>query len=152
MKFTWKRPNELEEKEYTVTNSLSFRKYITDLLDPTKKLELTKRNAMKPSKLILFSILAQYLKENNAQEDYKLAIEKLAQDKKLPSSFCESKEFKDYFEQIDRCFNLDFNPTSSVIGALVSQEIVKVITKKDNPGAGLFIYDTQSQTCCLELI
>jgi len=52
----------------------------------------------------------------------------LVKAKGLPDSLVENTEFKDILEKFDGTFNLEFNPTASVIGAIVSQEIVKVIT------------------------
>jgi len=50
-------------------------------------------------------------------------------------------------DKLSTTFNLDFNPTASVIGAIVSQEIVKVITQKDFPSHGLAIYDSLTERC-----
>ena len=41
--------------------------------------------------------------------------------------------------------NIEFNPSSGVIGSITSQEIIKVITKKDFPEHGFFVYDSDSQ-------
>jgi len=46
----------------------------------------------------------------------------------LPDSVISNPDFKDIEDKLASTYNLDFNPTASVIGAIVSQEIVKVIT------------------------
>jgi len=54
------------------------------------------------------------------------------------------------FAQFDKMFKLEFNPSASVIGSVISQEILKVITLKDHPNHGLFIYDSVNQAFTIE--
>jgi hypothetical protein len=56
------------------------------------------------------------------------------------------------FTKFNECFNLEFNPSSSAIGAIVSQEVVKVITQRDHPGHGFFVYDSVTQRCVIEQV
>lgn len=64
--------------------------------------------------------------------------------KGLSTAIVENSEFIDIANKFEKTYNLDFNPTSSVIGAIVSQEIVKAITKRDFPCHGLAVYDSIS--------
>jgi hypothetical protein len=72
------------------------------------------------------------------------------EDKGLPTGILENAEFKDITERFRTCYNIDFNPTSSVIGAIVSQEVVKVITQRDFPSHGLAVYDSITERCIFE--
>jgi hypothetical protein len=65
-------------------------------------------------------------------------------------SIKDSEEFKDIFKRINETFNLEFNPSASVIASIVSQEIIKVITLKDFPGHGMFVYSSITQNCTME--
>lgn len=53
-----------------------------------------------------------------------------------------NNDCKELITRFNSCFNIDFNPSASVVGAIVSQEIVKVITHKDFPSHGLAVYDS----------
>lgn len=76
-----------------------------------------------------------------------MSLQHLVKSKGLPDTLLDKPEFKDICERFQSTFNLDFNPTASVIGAIVSQEIVKVITQKDLPFHGLAVYDSLSEKC-----
>ncbi len=48
--------------------------------------------------------------------------------------------FKKIVKDLDSMYGLEFNPTSSVLGSILSQEIIKVITEKDSPAHGMMLY------------
>lgn len=94
------------------------------------------------------------MKEENQWDAAQLWTETLAfvEKKGLPSSLKDNLEFKEQFQRFDNCFNLEFNPSASVVGAIVSQEVIKVITQKDFPCIGMGVYDAMSQKCVVEEI
>ena len=53
-------------------------------------------------------------------------------------------------EELDRTYGVDFNPTSSVLGSILSQEIIKVITERDSPAHGMMLYGADEQQFILE--
>jgi len=57
-----------------------------------------------------------------------VTLAELIKAKGLPDSLIENSDFKLLVERFFNTFKVEFNPTSSVIGAIVTQEIVKVIT------------------------
>jgi len=74
----------------------------------------------------------------------------LVKAKGLPESLLENSDFKDIFSSFNRSFKVDFNPTASVIGAIVSQEVVKAVTQRDFPSHGLAVYDSMTERCLFE--
>lgn len=54
------------EDEHCITNSMSLSTYMETLISPAHKLNWSRREAAKPSKYLLLSILAQQLKEQEA--------------------------------------------------------------------------------------
>ena len=69
-------------------------------------------------------------------------------------TFKGSAEFRSQVLKFHKTFtgNVEFNPCSSLIGAITSQEIIKVITKKDFPEHGFYLYDTNSQKIVIEKV
>ena len=74
----------------------------------------------------------------------------LVKAKGLPDSLIDNNDFKDIFSRFERSFRVDFNPTASVIGAIVSQEVVKTVTQRDFPSHGLAVYDSITEKCLFE--
>ena len=74
----------------------------------------------------------------------------LVKAKGLHDSLLDNSEFKDIFSRFERSFRVDFNPTASVIGAIVSQEVVKTVTQRDFPSHGLVVYDSITEKCLFE--
>jgi hypothetical protein len=72
-------------------------------------------------------------------------VSRIALAKGLPADFTQSG--RDLITRFDRAYKVDFNPTASVLGAIVSQEVVKVITQRDFPSHGLAVYDSVTQKC-----
>ena len=66
----------------------------------------------------------RYLKEFGVD----ITLSEFIKAKSLPDAILSNPDFKDIQDKFSSAYNLDFNPTTSVIGAIVSQEIVKVIT------------------------
>lgn len=92
------------------------------------------------------AIAQKYLDEVSQGIDgaFRDRVAQLVKAKGLPPALIENSEFIDITDKFEKTYNLDFNPTSSVIGAIVSQEIVKAITKRDFPCHGLAVYDSIS--------
>jgi hypothetical protein len=82
-------------------------------------------------KFLTLAVANRYLQESSHEAN----LETLIKAKGLPENLVN---------------NFDFNPTASVIGAIVSQEIVKVITQRDFPSHGLAVYDSLTERCQFE--
>lgn len=67
-------------------------------------------------------------------------------------TFSDSEALKSQVAQFDRCFTsqLEFNPSSGAVSAITSQEIIKVITRRDFPEHGLFLFDANTQKMMIE--
>jgi hypothetical protein len=74
-------------------------------------------------------------------------VEDLLKAKDLPAALLQTPDFIDVLGRLDSTSKVDFNPTSSVLGAIVSQEVVKLVTQRDFPSHGLAVYDSISQRC-----
>lgn len=74
-------------------------------------------------------------------------VEDLLKAKDLPANLLQTPDFIDVLGRLDSTYKVDFNPTSSVLGAIVSQEVVKLVTQRDFPSHGLAVYDSISQRC-----
>ena len=120
--------------------SIPFQTFTDKLIDPKTSLKWTKRDINKPEKLLLLAIVQTLLGEKQSIEDFVGSKEGISNHK---VKILESEVFKKITSQFKACFEqeLEFNPSSGVIGAVASQEIIKVITKKDSPQHGLFLYD-----------
>jgi hypothetical protein len=97
-------------------------------------------------KFLTLAVANRYLQESGHEAN----LESLIKAKGLPENLGDNFEFKNIVEKFNAGFNLDFNPTASVIGAIVSQEIVKVITQRDFPSHGLAVYDSLTEKCQFE--
>eukprot|EP00347_Sterkiella_histriomuscorum_P008263 403345750 len=163
-----------------VQSSLSLQSFLQSFASSEEKIQWNRRQSKNTQKFAFLAFLAQALKEKHLNsttlttstipvdqtmttqtlncpttDDTTTLLQNLKillTAKSLPTTLVDSSDFLAIFNQIDRCFNLEFNPSASVIGALVSQEIVKVITQRDFPGWGMFIYDSDSQYCTQELL
>ena len=103
--------------------------------------------------MLLSAFICQYLKEYHDSKDFNEAkqdLEKILIAKGHNAFKPDQASFNKIVSDVDRMFSLEFNPSSSVIGAVMSQEIIKVITKRDHPNHGLFIYDSANQTMTIE--
>lgn len=47
--------------------------------------------------------------------------------------------------EFDRQYCVEFNPTAGVMSSILSQEVIKVLTGKDHPVAGMAVYDSANQ-------
>jgi hypothetical protein len=74
-------------------------------------------------------------------------VEDLLKAKDLPAALLQTPDFIDVLGRLDSTYKVDFNPTSSVLGAIVSQEVVKLVTQREFPSHGLAVYDSISQRC-----
>lgn len=50
---------------------------------------------------------------------------------------------KDLFEKVARQQGIDFCPVYSVTGSVISQEIIKVLSRNAEPGINWFLYDSE---------
>jgi len=105
----------------------------------------------KNHKLVLLSLIAQYLKFLAKSDDSTLpTLKSFLKSKEGLSqhiqTFEKSDDFESFINKFETCWNkkIEFNPTASVVSAIMSQEIIKVITMKDHPAHGFFIYDSES--------
>lgn len=144
--FLHHRKDTQTDESQTITSSRTLKDCLTDFL--SKPLPWRRREIHKNDKYLLSAILSKYTQEESSQGNLQSLVTAFAESKGLPSSFSESA--KKIVGEFDRAFNLDFNPTSSVIGAIVSQEIVKVITQRDFPSHGIAVYDSSTQRCQFE--
>ena len=70
---------------------------------------------------------------------------------KSHDGFVRSREtFMGIVEDFDRQYGIEFNPTAGVVSSILSQEIMKVVTKRDHPASGLLFYDSVYQTFSIE--
>ena len=93
-------------------------------IDKEVKVEVPRRKLFKNNKYLIYSIMGQYLKERG---DFKVTEDQLFEQvcetlraKGINKGICGKDEFKQLFSTFDKCFCLEFNPSSSVVGALVS--------------------------------
>ena len=140
--------NEIREVN-TNKGSMTLRKYAETLMSSEHALNWKKREIMKASKLIMLAITALLLKEKSKSEtqifDFIKTKPGLSQHHALYTK--QATQIDTHLKQFQTCFsnNIEFNPSSGVIGSITSQEIIKVITKKDFPEHGFFVYDSDSQ-------
>ena len=125
------------DETHTIKDSRTIEEYFSQFSDDSK-LTWNKRNVFKNDKYLTLGVAHRYLQESGQD----ITLPQLIKAKGLPDTLPENSEFKDIVEKLNMTFNLDFNPTASVIGAIVSQEIVKVITQRDFPSHGLAVYDS----------
>ena len=66
---------------------------------------------------------------------------------------CNHNAFEAQWEQYEQLqqkftkqYGLEFNPTCGVISSVLSQEIIKVITKRDKPASGFLVYNSEDQS------
>ena len=111
------------EETHTIRDSKTLEEYFGRFADESK-LTWNKRLICRNDKFVTLALAHQYLQEFG----FDISLPQLIETKGLPDSLLENTDFKDILEKFNGTFNLDFNPTASVIGAIVSQEIVKVIT------------------------
>ena len=84
------------------------------------------------------ALMAQYLRQKTAGS---FEIAELLQ-AKGHSGFAKDAAFDFVCGEVARMWGLQFNPSSSVIASVLSQEVIKVVTQRDHPGYGLFVYDS----------
>lgn len=130
--------------------SQTFRAFTETILDIARPLKWTKRDVAKPEKLLFLAIIKMILEsQDKALTDFLSSKAGLSG---LKDKILESQSFKEVSAKFEQCFKrrVQFNPASGVIGAMASQEIIKVITRKDMPTHGLFLYDANSQKIVIE--
>ena len=99
--------------------------------------------------MVFSAFICQFLKDQYGQ-DARQNLEKVLIAKGHNAFKNDEQSYLKIVEDMDRMFGLEFNPSSSVVGAVMSQEIIKLITKKDHPNHGFFIYDSINQTMTVE--
>ena len=50
------------------------------------------------------------------------------------------------FRKLVKNFNMEFNPISSIIGGIVSQEVLKVLTNSGNAFMSLYTFDSETES------
>ncbi len=60
------------------------------------------------------------------------------------------QDFDRVVEDFGRQYGIEFNPTSGVISSVLSQEVIKVLTRRDHPAFGFMVYDSINQTFEIE--
>ena len=127
--------------------------FMDQMLNTEKRLHVSRREAMKWNKLLLYAITALILKEKTGgQLNYYIEAKKGVS--KFSKSLFDNPEYNHVVDRVRHWFSTrnEFNPTASVIGSVASQEIIKVITRKDFPSNGLFLYDSDIQMIKIEKI
>ena len=135
-----------------VEGSISLQDFSNKLLSTDHPISWKKRELLKPSKLNLLGVAQQLMSESGKPQDL-LAFIKTKPGLSAHATLYESSEkFKAQLSAFNVCFtnNLEFNPAAGVIGSITSQEIIKVITKKDFPQHGFFMFDSESQQMTIE--
>jgi len=79
-----------------------------------------------------FKTLFLYVKDKSSNQ----GIEKIM----------ENKEFISYLNKIIKNFRRDFNPVCSALAGILSQEIIKLITKSEEVQNGFYVYDAEKQS------
>ena len=111
------------DETHTIRDSLTLEEYFGRFIDETK-LTWNKRLIFRNDKFVTLALAHRYLEEFG----FDISLPNLINTKGLPDSLIDNTDFKAIRDKFNGTFNLEFNPTASVIGAIVSQEIVKVIT------------------------
>ena len=93
------------------------------------------RKGRQPGKMLMCAFLAQYFKEKQSNStppcsDTKKQVVELLQAKGHPGFTLASQAttFDHVCSEVSRMYGIDFNPSSSVIGSVISQEVIKVVT------------------------
>ena len=90
------------------------------------------RKGRQPGKMLMCAFLAQYLKEQESKScsDTKRQVVELLQAKGHPGFTLASQAatFDMLCSEVSRMYGIDFNPSSSVMGSVISQEVIKVVT------------------------
>lgn len=140
---------------------MSFKDFIDKLIDQTKqhKLNWKKRDLLKPHKLQLLALVPHIVKEMQASESkedaYENVVDFISKRDGLSQhlkTFRDSELLKQQVQSFDECYKhqLEFNPSSGAVSAITSQEIIKVITRRDFPEHGLFLFDATTQKMMIE--
>ena len=127
----------------TISDSQSLEAFLASFADQNQKLTW-KRRGRQTGKLLFSAFLAQYWDKEEVVRLLRAKGHSGFQDA------ANEQAFADLCAELQRTWNLAFNPCSSVIGAVMSQEILKVVTGRDHPGHGLFCYDSVNQSMTVE--
>lgn len=105
-----------------ITDSVSLNDFFVTLLDQSKTLTWKKR-ARNSTKMLLSAFTCQYLKEADSSNDFKASmhnLEKVLLAKGHNAFKPDQAAYEQIAEDVDKTFALEFNPSSSVIGAAMS--------------------------------
>ena len=117
--FTSHRKATDTEETYTITESKSFQSYMSQFTD-SSKLPWNKRIVNKNDKYLTLTLASLYIQELENKGEISDIVSNLVKAKGLSEILLENCDFKDIFSRFHRSFNVNFNPTASVIGAIVS--------------------------------
>ena len=154
----------IERRNTVIRDSLSLNDFVAQKVvdyDQVSPGHLNRhRNFKKFDKPLLYALTTLYSDEMAETQD--IEATKLRVTKKFietnrgklllvdPTAKEEEYEYnKDYSKVLNHLVTMskeaEFNPTNSVLGCTVSQEIQKIITRQDVPMRGLFLYDSDKQ-------
>ncbi|CDW91106.1 family protein [Stylonychia lemnae] len=176
--YTTKNKQTNEDEIHTITKSVSLDKFIANFSAQDRKLSnVPIRKTSAQAAFLFYTIMSLALQEQTqspqpvASDDQMMIdqnpenvsegqrkdseFDKVCQiliEKGVGSKIIKSQEFRETYDRVQKCFNVEFSPSCSLIGAIVSQEIVKVITQRDHPGYGMYVYDSVTQQCTQQLV
>lgn len=154
--FTYHRKATDIEEIHTIKDSRTLQEYMSMFQgNSSAKLQWNRRLIFKNDKYLTLAIASLYKLELTDRKvsdfnDYLEKIKSIISSCGLPEGIMENSDFKEIAQRFFETYRVDFNPSASVIGAIVSQEIVKVITQRDFPSHGLAVYDSITERCIFE--
>jgi len=111
----------------TVTDSSDLETYLSNALSQDVKIGWNRRLRNKDHKMLMAAFIGQAMKEQDTSVTDK-QMQTLLTQKGHDGFTTRSDDFAKIWADVDRTYKVEFNPTSSVIGSITSQEIIKVIT------------------------
>lgn len=119
-------------KTETITDSISLTDFIGKFKDVDQQLTWNKRRKQ-PGKMLLSAIMAYYLKDDSegvSSSGCQKVVDllKAKGHSGYQTNADQTQAFATLCDEVERMWGLQFNPCSSVIGSVLSQEVIKVIT------------------------
>ena len=125
--------------------------YLDAFQNVDSKLGWKKRELQKAGKTLLLCLMAQAIDSEKPSEAMQEFLKKKAGLKEHQDRFASLPitiaAFDKYWRQ-----PIQFNPVQSVVASIASQEILKVVTRKDAPEHGFFLYDSYDQKMDIEKV
>ena len=140
-----------EEPETIQVTSKSLEDFMKGFFN-CSKLDWNRREAIKPSKMLLSEVLVKAVADIES-----ISLDEAQQKVKNQFLACKHDYFKAQETQFENFrakfrnqFGLEFNVTSGVISSVLSQEIIKVLTKRDRPASGFMVYNGEDQSFTIQ--